>query len=97
MYSSILLSLACLAVGINADSKERKAIHTPGNASTPLTSRSLVARQLVCPDGTGECDAGQCCGLDEGCCGSYNCAPTGFLCCGDQGEVYPTDGSECCS
>lgn len=77
---------------------ERKTIHTDGkNASLPLNSRDLFARQYTCPSGYGVCDAGQCCGLDEGCCGSFNCAPEGWGCCGYEGQVYPLDGSECCS
>lgn len=96
MYTSTLvLLLVSLAY---AKHVERKATYTPGsNASVPLQERDLVPRQYTCPSGYGVCDAGQCCGLSEGCCGSYNCAPEGWACCGDEGQVYPTDGSECCS
>ena len=93
----LLALVALTAIAANAQTDELKATFTLGNGSQALNPRGLFERQYyTCDSGYGGCDAGQCCPLDGGCCASF-CAESGEACCGNEGYVYPLDGSECCS
>ncbi|KAF2485442.1 hypothetical protein BDY17DRAFT_103318 [Neohortaea acidophila] len=57
--------------------------------STCCAAGCMDSQNICC--GSGACPPG------NGCCGPASCRPPGWDCCGNDGDLYPTDGSECCS